>query len=93
MKNTKFEYRNPKQIRMTKILNSKRYDLEDRTIAFAKNVRSFVKKVKKTLLNIEDCKQLNDERSLEHLNLGIRICFGFRIWDLGFHDKTDPLIS
>ena len=43
---------------MTKIRNSKQYDLEDRTLAFAKNVRSFVKKLKKTLSNIEDCKQL-----------------------------------
>jgi four helix bundle protein len=43
---------------MTKIRNSKQYDLEDRSLAFAKNVRSFVKKLKKTLSNIEDCKQL-----------------------------------
>ena len=43
---------------MTKIKNSKKYDLEDRTLAFAKNVRSFVKKVPKTLSNLEDGKQL-----------------------------------
>lgn len=36
----------------------KRYDLEDRTFAFAKNVRAFVKKLRKTLANIEDIKQL-----------------------------------
>ncbi len=36
----------------------KQYDLEDRTIAFAKRVRAFVKKLRKTLANIEDAKQL-----------------------------------
>ena len=41
---------------MTK--NSKQYDLEDRTLAFAKNIRAFVKKLRKTLGNIEDGKQL-----------------------------------
>ena len=78
---------------MTEIQNSKQYDLEDRIRAFAKNVRSFVKKVKKTLSNIEDCKRVNDRKPFEHLNFGFRICFGFRIWDLEFYDKTDPLIS
>ncbi|MBW1678085.1 MAG: four helix bundle protein [Deltaproteobacteria bacterium] len=34
------------------------YDLEDRTFAFAKNVRAFVKKLRKTIANIEDAKQL-----------------------------------
>jgi len=43
---------------MTKIQNSKQYDLEDRTLKFAKKVRSFVKKSNKTLANIEDSKQL-----------------------------------
>ena len=43
---------------MTKIKNSKKYDLEDRILAFVKNVRSFVKKVTKTLSNIEDGRQL-----------------------------------
>lgn len=43
---------------MTKIQNSKQYDLEDRTLKFAKKVRSFVKKLNKTLANIEDSKQL-----------------------------------
>jgi len=47
-----------KQIQMTKNQNSKQYDLEDRTIKFAKNVRSFVKKLRKTIGNIEDGKQL-----------------------------------
>ena len=43
---------------MTKIQNSKPYDLEDRTLAFAKKVRAFVKKLRKTIANIEDGKQL-----------------------------------
>ena len=43
---------------MTKKRNSKQYDLEERTLKFAKNVRSFVKKLPKTLGNIEDGKQL-----------------------------------
>ena len=43
---------------MTEIQNSKQYDLEDRSLKFAKNVRSFVKKLRKTIGNIEDGKQL-----------------------------------
>lgn len=50
--------RNSKQIRMTKNRNSKPYDLEDRTLAYAKRVRTFVKKLPKTIANIEDIKQL-----------------------------------
>ncbi|MBI3627435.1 MAG: four helix bundle protein [Candidatus Sungbacteria bacterium] len=38
--------------------NSKRYDLEPRTLEFAKKVRTFVKKLPHTLGNIEDGKQL-----------------------------------
>jgi len=38
--------------------NPKQYDLEDRTLRFAKNVRFFVKKLPKTIGNIEDGKQL-----------------------------------
>jgi len=43
---------------MTKTINSKQYDLEDRTLEFAKMVRSFVKKLPKTTGNFEDGKQL-----------------------------------
>jgi hypothetical protein len=35
--------------------NPKRFDLEDRTFAFAKRVRAFIKALTKTLANIEDC--------------------------------------
>ena len=41
---------------MTK--NTKQYDLEDRTLAFAKNIRAFTKKLPRTVANIEDIKQL-----------------------------------
>lgn len=43
---------------MTKIKNSKHYDLEERTLKFAKEVRNFVKRLKKTIGNVEDGKQL-----------------------------------
>jgi four helix bundle protein len=36
----------------------KQYDLEDRTLEFAKNVRAFVKKLPKTIANVEDIRQL-----------------------------------
>jgi four helix bundle protein len=43
---------------MTEIQNSKRYDLEDRTLQFARRVRAFAKKLSKTIANIEDGKQV-----------------------------------
>ena len=43
---------------MTETQNTKRYDLEDRTLEFAKRVRAFVAKLKSTSANIEDGKQL-----------------------------------
>ena len=36
----------------------KQYDLEDRTLEFAKNVSAFVKKLPKTIANVEDIRQL-----------------------------------
>ena len=36
----------------------KRYDLEDRTFEFAKNVRTLVRRLPRTLTNMEDVKQL-----------------------------------
>jgi four helix bundle protein len=38
--------------------NSKRFDLEDRTFAFAKGSRALVKELTKTIGNIEDARQL-----------------------------------
>jgi four helix bundle protein len=49
---------------MTETQNSKRhsagrqYDLEERTLQFARRVRAFVKKLPKTVANIEDGRQL-----------------------------------
>ena len=54
----KYEIRNEKQTPMSEIQNTKQYDLEERTFLFAKNVRSFVRKLPKSIANIEDGKQL-----------------------------------
>jgi len=43
---------------MTEMGNSKQYDLEDRTLRFAKRTRAFVKRLPKTVANIEDGKQV-----------------------------------
>src|SRR3990170_7445693 len=43
---------------MTEITNKKQYDLEDRTLQFAKSVRIFVKMLPKTTVNVEDSKQV-----------------------------------
>ncbi len=43
---------------MSESVNSKRYDLEDRTLVFASQVRNFVRKLPKTISSIEDGKQL-----------------------------------
>jgi four helix bundle protein len=45
---------------MTEIQNAKIYDLEDRTLKFAKKVRALLKRLPKTTTNIEDGKQLNN---------------------------------
>ncbi len=43
---------------MIKIQNSKQYDLEERTLNFAKRVNSYVNKLPKTISNLENGKQL-----------------------------------
>lgn len=43
---------------MTQITNPKKYDLEDRTLNFARAIRTFVNKLPKTLANLEDSKQV-----------------------------------
>jgi len=64
------------------------YDLEDRTKQFAANCRQLVKKIKKTITNIEDCKQLtrssgsvganyieaNESLSKKDFKMRIKIC-------------------
>ena len=73
---------------MTKKQNPKRYDLEDRTLEFAKRVRAFVKKLPKTISNFEDIKQLvkasgsvganyieaNEALSKKDFKMRIKIC-------------------
>lgn len=43
---------------MKQIRNNKQYDLEERTLKFAKDARTLVKKLPRTIANIEDGKQL-----------------------------------
>ncbi len=68
--------------------NPKRFDLEDRTFAFAKRTRSFGKSLSKTIGNIEDARQLvrssgsvgsnyieaNESLSKKDFALRIKIC-------------------
>lgn len=56
--NSKSQAPNYKQYQMIKILNSKHYDLEERTYRFAEKCRDFVKKSPRTIANIEYGKQL-----------------------------------
>lgn len=50
MQATKFESGNKFQ--------TSQYDLEDRSFAFANDVRVFVRRIQKTVANIEDTKQV-----------------------------------
>src|SRR6266702_53229 len=73
---------------MTEIKNAKQYDLEERTFQFAKNTRFFVKKLSKTIENLEDGKQVirssgsvganyieaNESLSKKDFILRIKIC-------------------
>jgi four helix bundle protein len=73
---------------MTEIKNSKRYDLEDRTVLFARDIRNFVRTLKKTTANIEDTKQVvrssgsvganyieaNEALSKKDFKMRIKIC-------------------
>ena len=43
---------------MAETQNSKRYDLEERTLKFAINVRGFVSQLAKNIISVEDIKQL-----------------------------------
>jgi four helix bundle protein len=97
--NPKLETRNPKrfdwltalskaegQIQISK--KPKQYDLEERTLVFAKKVREFVKKLPKTTANIEDIRQLvkasgsvganyiegNEALSKKDFRMRIKIC-------------------
>ena len=56
--NSNVEYRNSKQISISNIQNSKRYDLEERTFRFTKQVMHYVNKLPNTITNKEIGKQL-----------------------------------
>jgi four helix bundle protein len=53
-----YQIANYKQNLMSEISNNKHYDLEERTLQFAKDVRLFIRKLLKTVGNMEDGKQL-----------------------------------
>lgn len=73
---------------MTQIVNNKRYDLEERTLRFAGDIRLFIKRLSRTISNIEDCKQVarssgsiganyieaNESLSKKDFILRVRIC-------------------
>ena len=73
---------------MTKTKNSKQYDLEDRTYEFAGRVRVFVKKLPRSIANMEDGKQVvkssgsvganyieaNESLSKKDFKMRIKIC-------------------
>ncbi len=58
--NPKHEIRSPKQFRInnTPMNKTPRFDLEDRTFAFSRDVRSFVRALPRTLSNESDLSQL-----------------------------------
>lgn len=58
MQNTKFETLNSKQPQNIQTQNTKRYDLEERTLRFAESTKSYVRKLPKSLTNFEIGKQL-----------------------------------
>ena len=88
MINSKSETLNPKQIPITKIQNTKQYDLEERTLKFAKEVIAFVRSISRTITNMELIKQLvrsstsvganyieaNESLSKKDFVLRIKIC-------------------
>jgi four helix bundle protein len=58
MLNPKSEILNSKQNPKSQTPNSKRYDLEERCLKFAQRVRNYVKKLPRTISNIEYGKQV-----------------------------------
>ncbi len=56
----KYEVRSTKSetVKKPEISNNKQYDLEDRTLQFAKDIRIFVRNLPKDIPNMEDIKQI-----------------------------------
>ena len=73
---------------MNKTQNNTKYDLEERTFSFAKNIRKFIQKLPKNILNLDDIRQLirssgsiganyreaNDALGKKDFIMRIRIC-------------------
>ena len=88
MRNSKSKILNPKQYQNSNNQNSKQYDLEERTLKFAKEARDFIKKLSRTITNIEYGKQLarssgpvaanyieaNEALSKKDFTMRIKIC-------------------
>ena len=91
MLNPKSENRNSKQIPNSNVAMSqtnREFDLEERTYQFSKRVREFLKKILRTISNIEDGKQLarasgsvgsnyieaNEALSKKDFKMRIKIC-------------------
>jgi 23S rRNA-intervening sequence protein len=86
--NSKSEARIAKQIRMNEYQSPKRFDLEERTFAFATHSRALVRRLAKTIGNVEDSRQLirssgsvganyieaNESLSKKDFVLRIKIC-------------------
>ena len=58
MENPKSQALNPKEIPNPNVQNPRRYDLEDRTFAFANRISGFIDKLHKTMSNVQYIKQL-----------------------------------
>ena len=56
--NDKYQATNDKQYQNDKDQNLKRYDLEERTLSYARGVSVYVSRVPRTIVNIENGKQL-----------------------------------
>ena len=88
MSNSKSKTLNPKQYQNTNNKSSKIYNLEDRTFDFAKRCRDYVKKLSRTISNIEYGKQLirssgsqaanyieaNESLSKKDFSMRVKIC-------------------
>jgi len=88
MGNYKYEILDTKQIQNTNKQNPKQYDLENRTLRFARSTVKFLNKVPKTVVNMEIMKQLirssgsvganyieaNESLSKKDFQMRIKIC-------------------
>ncbi len=87
-RNSKLQAPNNKQYQISKSENSKQYDLEDRTLRYAKRVNNYVKGLPRTISNIENGRQLiraagsvganyieaNEALSKKDFSMRIKIC-------------------